>query len=189
MPSRASYDIVSLVEGEFSRPMDIENPEDGEEILLAAQLSRIVCRALEVTAFRFLQKELNKLAKASNSNEGTEKFVRELGQILLTLRWRIAWWEILGDGSTTKDEARDRYIYRVQSLTRVLYFYFCNAKKKLPSWTDLHSLKGVQSCYADAEPIFDEYPHDDSIEGFQEWMKHGQELISQARVQQQLSRY
>lgn len=189
MPSRASYDIVSLTEGVPSRPMDVENPEDKEEILIAAQLSRIVCRALEVAAFKYLQKELNNLTKGSKSNDGAEKFVRELGQLLLTLRWRISWWELLGDGSAIRDDSRDRYVDRVRSLTRVLYFYYCNAKKKLPSWMDPQSLKGVQSCYADAEPIFDDFPHTDSIDGFHDWMMHGQELITEAGVQRRLSRY
>lgn len=190
MPSRASYDIVSLVEGVPDRPIDVEDPEDKKEILIAAQLSRIICRALEVAAFRFLQKELNNLAK--KSNEDGEKFVLELGQILLTLRWRISWWRVLGDGSKVKvrDESRDRYIDRVTSLTRVLYFYYCNAKKKLPSWTNPRSLKGVRSIYADTElAVFDDFPHHDSIDGFDEWMSHGQELIYQAGVQQRLSRY
>lgn len=189
MPSRASYDIVSLSEGVSSRPMDIENPDDQAEILIAAQLSRIICRALEVAAFKFLQKELNNLTKGSKSNEGAENFVRELGQLLVTLRWRISWWELLGDGSAIRDDSRDRYVERVKNLTRVLYFYYCSAKKKLPSWTEPQSLQGVQSCYADAEPIFDNFPHADSIEGFLDWMKHGQDLIAEAGVQRRLSRY
>lgn len=188
MPSRASYDIVSLVDGVASRPMNVEDPEDKKEILIAAQLSRIVCRALEVAAYRFLQKELNNLAKKTNEN--AEKFVQELGQILLTLRWRISWWQILGDGFKTRDDSRDRYVDRVNSLTRVLYFYYCNARKKLPSWTNPHSLKGIRSKYADTEnPIFDDFPRFDSIDGFDEWMKHGQELIHQAGVPLRLSRY
>lgn len=189
MPSRASYDIVPLTEGASSRPMNVENSEDQTEILIAAQLSRIICRALEVAAFKYLHKELNRYTKGSKSNDQAEKFVRDLGQLLLTLRWRISWWEIFGDGSAIRDDSRDRYIDRVQTLTRVLYFYYCNAKKKLPPFLDPHSLKGVQSCYADAEPIFDEFPHEDSIEGFHNWMKHGQELIHEAGVQRRLSRY
>lgn len=189
MPSRAGFEIVSLCEDVSSRPMDVENEEDKAEILIAAQLSRIICRALEVSAFKFLQKELNNLTKGSKSNEGAEKFVRELGQLLVTLRWRICWWELLGDGSAIQDDSRDRYVERVKKITRVLYFYYCNAKKKLPSWTDPQSLKGIQSRYADAEPIFDDFPHTDSIEGFHEWMTHGQDLIHEAGVQQRLSRY
>lgn len=189
MPSRASYEIVSLRGDVSSRPMDVENPEDEAEIRIAAQLSRIICRALEVAAFKYLQKELNNLTKGSKSSECAERFVRELGQLLVTLRWRISWWELLGDGSAIRDDSRDRYIERVNNITRVLYFYYCNAKKKLPSWTEQQSLTGVQSFYADAEPIFDDFPHADSIDGFHEWMTHGRELISEARVQQTLSRY
>ncbi|MCJ1423448.1 hypothetical protein MMC29_001331, partial [Sticta canariensis] len=188
MPSRASYDIVSLVEGFPGRPMNVEDDEDKKEIVIAAQLSRIICRALEVAAYRFLQKELNNLTK--KSNEDAEKFVQELGQILLTLRWRISWWQILGDGSKVRDSSTERYIDRVYSLTRVLYFYYCNAKKKLPPWLNPQSLKGVRSIYADTElAVFDDFPCDDSVDGFDDWMQHGQELIHQAGVQQRLSRY
>lgn len=188
MPSRASYDLVSLVDGVPGRPMDVENDEDKMEIVIAAQLSRIICRALEVAAYRFLQRELNNLAK--KTNEDAEKFVQELGQILLTLRWRISWWQILGDGSKVRDASTERYIDRVNSLTRVLYFYYCNAKKKLPPWTNPQSLKGVRSIYADTElAVFDDFPCHDSIDGFDDWMQHGQELIHQAGVQQRLSRY
>lgn len=188
MPSRASYSIVSLAEGVSNRPMNVEDPDDMKEIVIAAQLSRIICRALEVAAYRFLQKELNTLAK--KSNEEAERFVQELGQILLTLRWRISWWQILGDGSKTRDDCTERYIERVNSLTRVLYFYYCNAKKKLPSWTDPQSLKGVRSTYADTERvIFDDFPSFDSIDGFHEWMKRGHDLIYQAGVHQRLERY
>jgi hypothetical protein len=187
MPSRASYDIVSLENRLLDRPLNPEDPQDREEILVAAQLSRIVCRKLETDGFKALQRAINTLRFETPS--GAAKLVKELGQILLTLRWRISWWELLGDGSDEPDPSRDRYVERVRCLSRVLYFYYFTAKRRVGSWCEPNSLHGVWSTYADAAPIFDDLPCVESIEGFHDWMEQGKQLVCQAGVQRRLSQH
>lgn len=103
--------------------------------------------------------------------------------MLLTLRWRVSWWEMLGDGGVHPDEGKQRFETRVRSLCKVLYFYYCNLRKKIPSWSNTGSLDGVWS------PVFDDFPKVEPIEAFEEWMEKGKELIRLAGVQRRISRY
>ena len=173
------------IDGSADRDMDVEDADDRAEILIAAQLSRIICRKLEIDGYKALQSAINKL-RFKTSTE-VHKFVHELGQLLVTLRWRMSWWELLGDGSN-KDLFRDRFVERVKELSKVLYFYFFTVKRRLVSWSGEHAdLEGMMSFYADATPVFDDFPVSESIDGFQTWMEHGKVLLHEAGVVQKLS--
>jgi hypothetical protein len=185
MPSRASYDIISLEDGIPDRPLDPENDQDKEEIMIAAQVSRIVCRKLEIDGYKALQTNINN-ARAQTGDEKL-KFVQELGKILCSLRWRMSWWELLGDGSREDDPFRDRYIYRVKLLSRVLYFYYFTVKNKIGPWYDISALQGAISSYPDSIPVFDDFPMMCSLQGFEEWMDRGKSLIQKANVQRRFS--
>jgi hypothetical protein len=185
MPSRASYDFVALDGSSADLPMNVEDPDDQENIMIAAQLSRIVCRKLEVAGYETLQKVLNNWSKDPPPNQ--VQFVHQLGRILLTLRWRVSWWELLGDGGATQDAGKERFEYRVINLCRVLYFYYCNVKKKLPAFANPKGLEGIWSSYADASSIYDDFPKFESIDGFDQWMQRGKELIVEAGVARRLS--
>ncbi|THC90217.1 hypothetical protein EYZ11_010317 [Aspergillus tanneri] len=157
MPSRASYSFVSIKEGVEGRPMDICNLGDQREILLAAQLSRIVCRMLEVEGFRKLEQDLYSIKWKQISQEMHLRFLSELGHIVLSLRWRVSWWKRLGDGGREPDPGKQHYVDRVDLLCRILYVYYTCVLAKLPSWSTSEAPKG-----------------------FQKWMETGQELIEQA---------
>ncbi|PYH95047.1 Zn(II)2Cys6 transcription factor [Aspergillus ellipticus CBS 707.79] len=181
MPSRASYSFVPLQAGGQERPMDINNPEDRREILLAAQLSRIICRMLEVEGFRKLERDFYNIKWKQISQETHVRFLGELGNILLTLRWRVSWWRRLGDGGREPDPSKQHYVDRVDLLCRILYVYYTCVLAKLPSWSAADVPKGIWSTYADAEnPVWDDFPFDPSDDGFRSWIDRGQELIEQS---------
>ena len=187
MPSRVTYEKVQKDSG-AARIFNVEDPADQVHIKVAAQLSRIVSRALEIEAFAHLQAQMSDLVlRESQGNIDIESLVHNLGRILLTLRWRMAWWKRFGDGSSG-DVFRDKFVDRVQSLLRILYFYYMYAFKRMPHGTDLRSFKGVRSVYADANSIFEKLPHDESFEGFRAWLDQGEEIIKQAGVVDYLSR-
>lgn len=192
MPSRASYDFVPISDGEndtTEEPMDVNNPEHRAEILLAAQLSRIFCRKLEVDGYRALQNTLNKNKWDEVSYENFLKFLTQLGQIMLTLRWRVSWWELLGDGGVKPDAAKERYEERVRSLCKILYFYYTSVKLKLPAWRTPDNLDGMWSNYADATSIWDDFPAIATVEGFEAWMARGKQLIQEADVKSRISKF
>lgn len=135
MPSRASYSFVPLQGGGQERPMDIHNHEDQREILLAAQLSRIVCRMLEVEGFRKLERDFYNIKWKQISQETHLRFLNQLGHILLSLRWRVSWWKRLGDGGREPDPSKQHYEDRVELLCRILYVYYTCVQAKLPSWS------------------------------------------------------
>lgn len=163
--------------------MDINNPEDRREILLAAQLSRIFCRMLEVEGFRKLERDFYNI-KWKQISQGTHlRFLKELGQIMLSLRWRVSWWKCLGDGGRQPDPSQQHYVDRVDLLCKILYVYYTSVLAKLPSWTTMDIPKGVWSRYADSKnAIWDDLPMDATDGGFQRWMARGRELIAQAGV-------
>lgn len=148
--------------------MNIENPDHDVELYLAALLSKLICRALELQAFKVLQRLLNGQASSQNPDV-TRKFIEELGKILLTLRWRTPRDPIVANSNSTGDVLKQRYVYRVEELTKILYFYFCTAKRKLPSFTDPRELDRTEAPYEPGK--VDELPHGNDIAGFEDWMK------------------
>ena len=187
MPSRASYDIVSFEEGTPDRPLDPEDDQDRDDILVAAQVSRIICRKLELDGYRALETTINNAAR-SPSPEEKIKFAHKLGRILCSLRWRLSWWEVLGDGLHEHDPLLEHFIERVTLLSRVLYFYFFTVKEKIAPWYDIRGLQGIWSSYPDSRPMFDDFPLVCSIEAFGEWMDRGKGLIREANAQGRFSR-
>ncbi|KAJ5654422.1 hypothetical protein N7490_001425 [Penicillium lividum] len=189
MPSRAKYTIVPLDGNGEERDMDITNPSDRRDILLAAQLSRIVCRMLEVEGFRKLERDFYNIKWKQISHETHIRFLGELGHILLSLRWRCSWWKRLGDGGQSPDPSQQHYVDRVELLCRILYVYYTCVQAKLPSWCTADIPKGIWSSYADAEnAVWDDFPSDATDQGFLDWMNHGQDLIEQSGVPSKVSK-
>lgn len=193
MPSRATYSYIpkKSAHGNHRAPearaMNILDDGERQHLLLAGQLSRIVCRKLEVEAYRHLQKLLNDASGPSSSE--ILPFVQNFGRILVTLRWRVSWWTLLGDGGKNPDAEKEAFEARVKDLCRILYFYYCRMRSKIPSFHSLESLKGIYSSYADtSEEVFDDFPGSESIEGFERWMRNGELLIEKAGVVKKLDR-
>ncbi|KAL9598824.1 MAG: hypothetical protein Q9219_004243 [cf. Caloplaca sp. 3 TL-2023] len=188
MPSRATYDAVEPTAE--PRQLDPESEQDAIHILLASQLARIVCRAVEITAFSYLQKELLSHGQSNRVQTTIEDFVQQLGKTLLTLRWRVSWWTIIGaEGNNELEEQKRCYIDRVKGICRILYVYYFIARRKLPPWSgsDLVSRNGIWSVYTDAASIFERWPHDGSLQGFEQWMMEGQDMIRQAGVPERVA--
>ena len=186
MPSRNAYSYLPL-DGTMPRLMNVENNQEKEHILLAVNLCRIIVRALEVHAFRSLQKRLFDLSqkKSSESERHLPLLAKQLGEILFRLRWRISWWAVFGlgddDGSTRK------YTERITMLTQTLYYWYLAVKEKRPSWQESPAKVSIK--YADTtNAIFEEYPEEASEEGFRAWMAHGPALIRQVSLKVPLPR-
>lgn len=181
MPSRNEYFYLPL-NGASPRPMIISNTEQKGDILLAVHLSRIILRALEVSAFRILQKVINELPKNKYSTTDIESLSQNLENMLFNLRWRISWWAVFGLSSNFQHDSRDRYTERVSMLTQTLYFwYFVVKKRPLARRPSASQSKGLIKSYPDAtQPVFEEFPQDESIEGFHAWMARGPGLVVRA---------
>ncbi|WYZ42565.1 hypothetical protein EsH8_VI_000264 [Colletotrichum jinshuiense] len=190
MPSRASFSYVwkrhYTAEGApMEQLINVEEPAETDSLLLAAQLSRIICRKLEVKAYGHLQRMLHE--SGSMNDNDVLPFLQMLGRILLTLRWRLSWWAMVpGDPAMDDgDEHADQLQFelRVQSLCRVLYFYYCCVRRRLAVWTNFEALRGILSTYPDTQvDVWDDFPGAESVEEFELWMSRGQELIVQAGV-------
>lgn len=182
MPSRATYDIVYPAAEPCQ--LDPESEHDALHILLASQLARIVCRAVEVTAFAWLQRELSNHGQSQRIETKVVDIVQQLGRTLLTLRWRVSWWEIIDAESNDSEEQKHRYIERVKGICRILYVYYFIARRKLRPWSGSNfvSKNGMQSEYADAELIWETLPHNETLQGFEDWMMEGHDMIRQANV-------
>lgn len=211
MPSRVTYDFVPVAgagtnSAQTERQMDPQNSADRAEILLAAQLSRILCRKLEIDGFRMLQNCLNKNKWETVPQDDLYRFIDQLGRVLLTLRWRVSWWELFGDGSRftpgiasalseaeyhQRDHECEMYEDRVQRLCRVLYFYYMSVKVRLPAFSNSthQGHAGVWSTYADALPVWDDFPTVSTMEGFEAWMARGKDLIREGKVERWIGRF
>lgn len=188
MPSRNTYSISPLNKAVPSYALNVEDRQGRDRIVLAVQLSRILLRVLEVEAFKALQKSVNEVTKGSKSEANTAILANQLGRILSSLRWRISWWAVFGNGSNNPDAARIRFTERVTRLTQVLYFYYFLTKKRVSSSRD-QLLVRVCSIYPDFPPVYEDLPQCETFEGFQAWMRQGEDMIHAVQMQQNMSRY
>ncbi|KAJ0332267.1 hypothetical protein COL5a_001974 [Colletotrichum fioriniae] len=191
MPSRAGFSYVfkrqyTSMGTPMEQSLNPENSLEAENLVLAAQLSKIMCRKLEVKAYGNLQRLLHE--SGNMDDDKVLPFLQRLGRILLTLRWRLSWWAVVpGDAAAydkVNDDVRKQAVHaRVQSLCRILYFYYCCVRRRLPVWTNVDALRGIHSRYPDTEAeIWDDFPGNESLEGFDVWMERGTGLIREAGV-------
>ncbi|WQF84575.1 hypothetical protein CDEST_09589 [Colletotrichum destructivum] len=196
MPSRASFSYVAkpyyaAPGAAAERPINVEDPDEADNLVLAAQLSRIICRKLEVKAYQHLQRLLHEWG--TMDDDKVLPFLQSLGRILLTLRWRLSWWSEVPenvsvgddefDDEEDEDASRRHAELRVHTLCRVLYFYYCCVRRRLPVWTNIDTLRGIHSRYPDTEAkVRDDFPGDESLAGFETWMSRGRQLIAEAGV-------
>ena len=177
MPSRNSYYHLSLDRAGYAQPLNIYNVQDVECLLFAVQLTRIILRALELEAYAALQRSISEFPKLKD--DAAMKLLNgQLGSLLLSLRWRIAWWASFGHRFEQSQESRMALTDRAKMLTHVLYCYFFITKKKLGS-RDSSSPDQARSSYGHSEPAFTDLPRDDSAEGFNSWMQNGQAQLQQ----------
>ena len=181
MPSRNSYDLSPHNTSMLGRALDVEDQQDRDTIVFAAQLCRIVLRALEIEAFDALQKSVNELTKGGKSDEDIETLIGQLGGILVSLRWRVSWWAVVGD---SPDEV---FTSRVKKIAQILHCYYFVARKKMSPWSGQLPNK-IRSVYPDVEPVYEDLPLTDSLGSFHAWMQHGQEVVKGAKPQNDMTR-
>ncbi len=181
MPSRNSYEISPHNLSVPRRALDVEDQQDQRTIIFAAQLTRIILRALEIEAFDALQKSVNELTKGGKSDADIQSLIDQLGRTLVSLRWRVSWWAVVGD---SPDE---RFTSRVTKLAQILYCYYFVARKKMSPWS-VEAPSRICSVYADVEPVHEDLPLTDSLDGFHAWMQKGQAVIQAAKYQRNITR-
>ena len=179
MPSRNSYDHLQLGGAEYARPLNIYNDQDVQIILFAVQINRIILRALELEAYGALQRSINDFHKLKD-DAALRLLNGQLARVILSLRWRMAWWASFGPPFEQSQGSRIGLTERVRMLTHVLYCYFFITKKKLGSREN--SLPDqARSSYGHPVPALGVLPNDDSAEGFNSWMRNGQVQLQQSR--------
>ncbi|KAL3446322.1 hypothetical protein BJX65DRAFT_130219 [Aspergillus insuetus] len=182
MPSRFKYSLIPAKDKQPERDLNVEIGQDQPDILLAAQLSRIVCRMVEVEGFRRLERKLYDIKWKQMTHEGQLSFLSELGHILFTLRWRLSWWKRFGDDTPKSSSAMHPYMHRVATLSRILYAYYSFLRSRLPSWLK-ETPTGIWSTNTHCKnKVWNDFPKDSSDKGFQAWMDRGEDLIKESDV-------
>ncbi len=170
MPSRATYAVLTEA---GSQQLDPEQDKEATTIFIASQLARIVCRAVELSAFSWLQKELNGLVQGQRGGADVSVIVPQLGNTLLNLKWRLSLWEVIETEPNEPKEGKRTYTERVQKLCRILYTYYFIAQRKLSSWSGQD--RGPENSLYLEHPC--PLPHDESPEGFEQWMQTGSNTL------------
>ena len=183
MQSRNKYSYIPS-DGSSPRDMNISNEQDRDDIFLAASLCKIVVRALELEAFKDLHKRIDNVSKKSVSEADTSLLIRHLAQYLCNLRWH---WNHVGIHSKVHDTSTNTCTDRVAIIIKSLYFLYFVVRETLP--LKLHqSAPGERKSYADTlQTVLDDYPQDESDNGFHTWMSQGQSLVHKAYTSPNLS--
>lgn len=173
LPTHMDYTLVSMVDNTQRRLLP-ESVQDLETMQAVAQLFAIISRALELETYTRLEAQLKK-----DDMVGPD-FLQSLGRLLLLLRWRVAWWKRLGTQIPCSDAPvlaqRDASIKSVRQLCLCLYMYYCFYRRSRLQMEYLHGydLGGQNSYYPNAtRPVTERFPGEESMAGFEDWMKEG----------------
>jgi hypothetical protein len=183
MPSRVTYSLLHKTSGIVH---DL-NPDDDlhqQFIFAAGKMARIISRKLELEAYSELQHRILDFGRDSD-------LCLAVGQLALSLRWRISWWSLLGptelpdDGKQALAESLRSQTQTVTELCEILYFHFCLLRRRLSQF-DLSSFpQSVIIRHDDTQGSITEYfPIEESKDGFSRWMETGCEVIREARTGQ-----
>ncbi|PNP38356.1 hypothetical protein TGAMA5MH_09714 [Trichoderma gamsii] len=177
------YEISHGVEGRLDSD---PNGETHKQIVAAAQLHRIIGRQLELQFYDHLKKALG---RPSISHE----VVLEVGRAIISLRRRLASWTQSWDKSQPWDNVpfipelqsytdgdndnrsslSDGFIiaYRIKSLCRILYVYFCYMKRRLPveEQSDLNTMEIRDP--ENGRMVEEFLPRYESAKGFEDWLQ------------------
>lgn len=180
MPSRVTFTMVHKID-RSKRTLDPDNAADQPLMLAAAQISRIVARKLELQAYSELQRRLISSKKVSTS------LLDQLGELLLSLRWRLSRWRSMenesensGDGTEADLQA---VLERVKALCRILYFHFCSMRRRLPTFSNTRGSQERRTRYPNTQcEVEERFPEEESFEGWERWLAKGMNMISEAGV-------
>lgn len=178
------YEISHGIENRVD--LDPNNAQHTEDIVVAAQLYRIIGRQLELQFYDHLKKALG-------SPSICHDVVIEVGRAIISLRRRLAPWTRHWNKNQTWDNVpfppeiepytdednddgyslQDSSIVadRVRNLCLVLYVYFCYMKRRLPveEQNDLHTMEVRDP---DNDQMVEEHlPQYESIRGFEDWLQ------------------
>ncbi|KEY70369.1 hypothetical protein S7711_11336 [Stachybotrys chartarum IBT 7711] len=178
MPSRVTFTTVHKL-NRSERTLDPDNAADQPIVLAAAQISRIVARKLELLAYSELQRRLISSKKVSTS------LLDQLGELLLSLRWRLSRWrsvenESENSGDGTEDDLQ-AVLERVKALCRILYFHFCSMRRRLPTFSNTRGSQERRTRYPNTQcEVEERFPEEESFEGWERWLAEGMNMISEA---------
>lgn len=78
--------------------------------------------------------------------------------MLLTLRWRVSWWTLPSNGKASADIGKECFEDSVNALCRVFYFYYCNMRRKIPTYSNLKDMRAGYSRQLKTDaPAFDHF--------------------------------
>ncbi|PTB72734.1 hypothetical protein M440DRAFT_1341330 [Trichoderma longibrachiatum ATCC 18648] len=189
-----SKDSGTLYADPNSRTETFLSPGDEyhrQVIIVAAQLSRIIGRKLELQFYDHLKKILG------NPNICT-KLVLDVGRTLLSLRRRLVQWKqtcaaaslsatpdhetCAQEGGDTSSSAPSNRVSRIKSLCQVLYVYFCYMRRRL-SPDEQEGMRTTQVWYPDrVHAVKESFPQYESIEGFEDWLQFKEQPTADAEL-------
>lgn len=156
-------------------------------IIIAAQLSRIIGRKLELQFYDNLKKALANPVISS-------KLVLDVGRTLMSLRRRLALWtqrrasmpfptQFEGEMYVDRDSAYGSSalgnpVERIKTLCQTLYVYFCYMRRRLPEG-EQKLIRTITTWYPESRQYVKEnFPQYESIPGFQEWLEFRDQRIT-----------
>lgn len=179
LPSHLTYCLISKVNGS-RQVLNPDNSLNVEIIKMAAQLFGAFSRALELSTYERLEALLKKDLMIEPD------FLLSLGHLLLLLRWRLCWWKHLGTNLPCEQyllDQRDLFLSNTHQLCWCLYIYYCFNRRQRLHMEHLHGqdMGGRTSHYPNARrAIYERFPGEESIQGFELWMSDGEDLFRQS---------
>ncbi|UKZ55621.1 hypothetical protein TrVGV298_009445 [Trichoderma virens] len=171
-----------------------DHPSNREVIIMAAQLSRIIGRKLELHFYDHLKKAL---ANPSICRE----LVLDVGRTLMSLRRRLTQWtyywanvsfhttpehESHVNEEAKGDDLASDSMNRLKQLCQVLYVYFCYMRRRL-SPSEHEGMLTMMVLYPDSvEEVEESFPQYESLDGFEEWLLFKDQPVAETNMDDQM---
>ncbi|UKZ81386.1 hypothetical protein TrVFT333_009158 [Trichoderma virens FT-333] len=171
-----------------------DHPSNREVIIMAAQLSRIIGRKLELQFYDHLKKAL---ANPSICRE----LVLDVGRTLMSLRRRLTQWtyywanvsfhttpehESHVNEEAKGDDLASDPMNRLKQLCQVLYVYFCYMRRRL-SPSEHEGMRTMMVLYPDSvEEVEESFPQYESLDGFEEWLLFKDQPVAETNMDDQM---
>ncbi|TFB01033.1 hypothetical protein CCMA1212_007416 [Trichoderma ghanense] len=159
-------------------------------IIVAAQLSRIIGRKLELQFYDYLKKVLGNPSICT-------KLVLDVGRTLMSLRRRLVQWEqtraaaslcaspepaLHAHEDDTGSSAPSNRVSRIKSLCQILYVYFCYMRRRL-SPDEQEGMRTMLVWYPDrVQAVKETFPQYESLEGFEDWLQFKERPMADAEM-------
>ena len=177
MPSKATYTMVPR--RDVGTNMELLDPTF---LFPAATISRIILRALELATHEIIEQRCSKVVTLNNEKFAADTAVlRDVGKLACLIRLRAAFceqyqYQVFNDVESLEVSQDSRE--RLKLVSKIIFFWYRELLRKRVKAGGNDFSNDVNCLIVDGRDIEDPFPDSDTLEGFEQWLAHGETVLN-----------